>query len=286
MIRLFTDTSANLPVELLREHNITIVPFSYTVNGEPADYSTIDGFSGKAFYDAMRQGAFVKTSMINIVTFVLAFEEALKNGDDVMYIGMSGGISGAANSAAIAVKELKESYPERKITSIDTYAASLGEGIQVLRAVELINQGVAFEDIEMIILEERETICQYFTVDDLEYLKRGGRISNVTAFVGSLLHIKPILTGDEQGRIVICGKARGRKQAIITLADKYDRLAKDKNATVAIAHADDEGAADELISELKKRGFSGKTIVECYEPVTGSHVGPGTLAFFFAGTHK
>lgn len=141
MIRLFTDTSANLPVELLREHNITIVPFSYTVNGEPADYNTIDGFNGKAFYDAMRQGAFVKTSMINIVTFVLAFEEALKNGDDVMYIGMSGGISGAANSAAIAVKELKESYPERKITSIDTYAASLGEGIQVLRAVELINQG-------------------------------------------------------------------------------------------------------------------------------------------------
>lgn len=286
MIQLYTDTSANLPVSLLKQYNIKIIPFSYTVNGEPADYNTIDGFDGKSFYDDMRSGAFVKTSMINIVTFLLAFEESLKNGDDVLYIGMSGGISGAANAASIAVKELKESYPERNIASIDTYAASLGEGIQVLRAAKMIEQGVEFGDIVSSLLERRNIICQYFTVDDLEYLKRGGRISNITAWVGMLLHIKPVLTGDEQGRIVICGKARGRKQAILTLAEKYERLAEDKSADVAIAHADNPQGVEELIEEIKKRGFKGTPLVECYEPVTGSHVGPGALAFFFAGTHK
>lgn len=286
MIKLFTDTSANLPVKLLEKYNITVVPFSYTVNGEPADYNTIDGFNGKAFYNDMRAGAAIKTSMINIVTFMLAFEEALKNGDDVLYVGMSGGISGAANSAAIAVKELREAYPDRKIASIDTYAASLGEGLCVLDAANMINEGRSVEEIEKHILERRVNLCQYFTVDDLEYLKRGGRISNVTAFVGTLLHIKPMLTGDEMGRIVLCGKARGSRQALLHLLDKYDKLCRDKSLDVAIAHADNEEAANELLTELKNHGLTGECIIECYEPVTGSHVGPGAVAFFFDGIHK
>lgn len=281
MIQLFTDTSANLPDSLLRQHGIHVLPFTYTVDGQPATH-----FDGEAFYEAMRQGAVVQTSMINLLNIMEPMRAVLEQGDDVLYIGMSGGISGTAHAAALAAQELRAEFPQRRIATIDTYAASLGEGLQVLQAAEQIAQGAEFDTIVAEIEHDRHTMCQYFTVDDLEYLKRGGRISKVTAVVGTVLKIKPLLMGDETGHIVMCGKARGRRNALVSLAERYDALVADRSADIGIAHADAAADMEALLELLRERGFTGNCLRVLYEPVTGSHVGPGTVALFFRGIHK
>ena len=286
MTKLYTDTSANLPLALLREYDIAVIPFSYTVNGVAEDYNEETDFDGKAFYDAMRRGAEVKTSMVNPATAAAFFERALAQGDDVLYVGMSGGISGTAHAAALAAEELREKYPRAKIMTIDTYAASLGEGLQVLEAAELLRAGKSFEEVGDRILARRPHMCQFFTVDDLNYLKRGGRISGAAALVGSVLGIKPILRGDETGHIVSCGKVRGNKKAYAELADYFDKRALDKTACIGIAHADNREGTDYLLGLLRERGFTGECLEVYYEPVTGAHVGPGTVALFFYGTEK
>ena len=286
MIKIFTDTSANLPVSLTDKYNITVLPFSYTVNGKelPAD---ADGeFDGAEFYSAMRGGADIKTSMINPDFISAAFRKCLENGDDVLYIGMSGGISGTAHSASLAAEELREEFPERLISAIDTYAASLGEGLLVLEAARMLENGAPFSLIVEQISQRRRTMCQYFTVDDLAYLERGGRVSKAAAIVGTVLKIKPLLRGDDEGKIVQCGKTRGRKQSLTALADFYEKLAADKTEEIGIAHADDEAGAQFLLDALRQRGFTGECLTVCYEPVTGSHVGPGTVALFFQGIHR
>ncbi len=283
MTKLYTDTSANLPLALLREYDIAVIPFSYTVNGVAEDYNEETDFDGKAFYDAMRRGAEVKTSMVNPATAAAFFERALAQGDDVLYVGMSGGISGTAHAAALAAEELREKYPRAKIMTIDTYAASLGEGLQVLEAAELLRAGRSFEEVGDRILARRPHMCQFFTVDDLNYLKRGGRISGAAALVGSVLGIKPILRGDETGHIVSCGKVRGMKRAYQELANYYDGRALDKSEMLGIAHADNEEGAQALIALLRDKGFTGECLNVVYEPVTGAHVGPGTVALFFYG---
>ena len=286
MTKLYTDTSANLPLALLREYDIAVIPFSYTVNGVAEDYNEETDFDGKAFYDAMRRGAEVKTSMVNPATAAAFFERALAQGDDVLYVGMSGGISGTAQAAVIAAGELTEKYPARKIVTIDTYAASLGEGLQVLEAARMIEEGKSLDEIKAHLLSRRPHMCQFFTVDDLAYLKRGGRISGATALIGTVLSIKPILCGDETGHIVSCGKVRGMKRAYQELANYYDGRALDKGEMLGIAHADNEEGAQALIALLRENGFTGECLTVVYEPVTGAHVGPGTVALFFYGTEK
>ena len=283
MIRIYTDTSANLTPELIEKYALGVITFSYTVDGVEQDGAD---FEGKAFYGAMRAGAVVKTSMINVSEFSASFRKELAAGNDVIYVGMSGGISGSANAARIAVEELRAEFPERRIEAIDTYAASLGEGIQAINAAKLLAAGVGFDGIVERILAERRNMCQYFTVDDLEYLKRGGRIGRISTVVGTVLKIKPILMGDEKGRIVLCGKVRGRRQSLLALADRYSELVEDRDDDIGIAHADDEEGVEVLLTELRKRGFKGECITVCYEPVTGAHVGPGTVALFFSGIHK
>ena len=286
MTKLYTDTSANLPLALLREYDIAVIPFSYTVNGVAEDYSEETDFDGKAFYDAMRRGAEVKTSMVNPATAAAFFERALAQGDDVLYVGMSGGISGTAQAAVIAAGELTGKYPARKIVTIDTYAASLGEGLQVLEAARMIEEGKSLDEIKAHLLSRRPHMCQFFTVDDLAYLKRGGRISSATALIGTVLSIKPILRGDETGHIVSCGKVRGMKRAYQELANYYDGRALDKSEMLGIAHADNEEGAQALIALLRDKGFTGECLNVVYEPVTGAHVGPGTVALFFYGKEK
>lgn len=286
MLQLFTDTSANLPVALTKQHHITVVPFSYTVDGKETDYPDDVDFDGAAFYGAMRRGAVVKTSMVNPDLMANYFERALSQGDDVLYVGMSGGISGTAHAAAMAVQELQEEFPERKIATIDTYAASLGEGLLVLEAARMLENGAPFSLIVEQISRRRHTMCQYFTVDDLAYLERGGRVSKAAAIVGTVLKIKPLLRGDDEGKIVQCGKTRGRKQSLTALADFYEKLVADKSEEIGIAHADDAAGAQFLLDALRQRGFTGECLTVCYEPVTGSHVGPGTVALFFQGIHR
>lgn len=284
MTQLFTDTSANLPVEIIDEYGIEVVPFSYTIDG--VEYIPEREFDGKAFYAAMRAGSEVKTSMVNAGTFIEHFKAALDAGKDVLYIGMSGGISGTANAALMAKQELDEEYPDRKIVVIDTLAASLGEGLFVIKAAEQLKDGVALDAIEEAIRAQVPSMCQSFTVDDLKYLKNTGRVSGAAAIIGNVLSIHPILIGDYEGKIVVKAKVRGMKRTLDALAERYAELALSKTETIGIAHADNEEGKAYLVQRLRDKGLTGKCLSVCYEPVTGSHVGPGTVALFFFGTDR
>ena len=284
MTQLFTDTSANLPVEIIDEYGIEVVPFSYTIDG--VEYIPEREFDGKAFYAAMRAGSEVKTSMVNAGTFIERFKTALDAGKDVLYIGMSGGISGTANAALMAKQELDEEYPDRKIVVIDTLAASLGEGLFVIKAAEQLKDGVALDAIEEDIRAQVPSMCQSFTVDDLKYLKKTGRVSGAAAIIGNVLSIHPILIGDYEGKIVVKSKVRGMKRTLDALAERYAELALSKTETIGIAHADNEEGKAYLVQRLRDKGLTGKCLSVCYEPVTGSHVGPGTVALFFFGTDR
>lgn len=286
MIQIFTDTSANLPAAYIQKYSLRVIPLTYFVDGAEAHQDPAVDFDGKAYYDAMRSGTPVSTAMINLAAFLEPLHAALAAGDDVIYIGMSGGISGTAQAAVIAAGELTEKYPARKIVTIDTYAASLGEGLQVLEAARMIEEGKSLDEIKAHLLARRPHMCQFFTVDDLAYLKRGGRISSATALIGTVLSIKPILCGDETGHIVSCGKVRGMKRAYQELANYYDGRALDKSEMLGIAHADNEEGAQALIALLRDKGFTGECLNVVYEPVTGAHVGPGTVALFFYGKEK
>ena len=284
MTQLFTDTSANLPAEIIDEYGIEVVPFSYTIDG--VEYIPEREFDGKAFYAAMRAGSEVKTSMVNAGTFIERFKTALDAGKDVLYIGMSGGISGTANAALMAKQELDEEYPDRKIVVIDTLAASLGEGLFVIKAAEQLKDGVALDAIEEAIRAQVPSMCQSFTVDDLKYLKNTGRVSGAAAIIGNVLSIHPILIGDYEGKIVVKSKVRGMKRTLDGLAERYAELALSKTETIGIAHADNEEGKAYLVQRLRDKGLTGKCLSVCYEPVTGSHVGPGTVALFFFGTDR
>ena len=284
MTQLFTDTSANLPVEIIDEYGIEVVPFSYTIDG--VEYIPEREFDGKAFYAAMRAGSEVKTSMVNAGTFIERFKTALDAGKDVLYIGMSGGISGTANAALMAKQELDEEYPDRKIVVIDTLAASLGEGLFVIKAAEQLKDGVALDAIEGAIRAQVPSMCQSFTVDDLKYLKNTGRVSGAAAIIGNVLSIHPILIGDYEGKIVVKAKVRGMKRTLDALAERSAELALSKTETIGIAHADNEEGKAYLVQRLRDKGLTGKCLSVCYEPVTGSHVGPGTVALFFFGTDR
>ena len=284
MTQLFTDTSANLPAEIIDEYGIEVVPFSYTIDG--VEYIPEREFDGKAFYAAMRAGSEVKTSMVNAGTFIECFKTALDAGKDVLYIGMSGGISGTANAALMAKQELDEEYPDRKIVVIDTLAASLGEGLFVIKAAEQLKDGVALDAIEEAIRAQVPSMCQSFTVDDLKYLKNTGRVSGAAAIIGNVLSIHPILIGDYEGKIVVKAKVRGMKRTLDALAERYAELALSKTETIGIAHADNEEGKAYLVQRLRDKGLTGKCLSVCYEPVTGSHVGPGTVALFFFGTDR
>lgn len=284
MTQLFTDTSANLPVEIIDEYGIEVVPFSYTIDG--VEYIPEREFDGKAFYAAMRAGSEVKTSMVNAGTFIERFKAALDAGKDVLYIGMSGGISGTANAALMAKQELDEEYPDRKIVVIDTLAASLGEGLLVVKAAEQLRDGAALDAIEEDIRAQVPHMCQSFTVDDLKYLKKTGRVSGAAAIIGNVLSIHPILIGDYEGKIVVKSKVRGMKRTLDALAERYAELSLSKTETIGIAHADNEEGKAYLVQRLRDKGLTGKCLSVCYEPVTGSHVGPGTVALFFFGTDR
>ncbi|MBQ7129299.1 MAG: DegV family protein [Clostridia bacterium] len=282
MISLFTDSAANLPKEIIQKYNINVVSFSYSVNGSEEDELAVN-FDGKLFYDAMRNGAQIKTSMVNITKFFEAFEKELLKGKDILYIGLSGGVSGTANAAKIAAEELKVKYPDRKICAIDSLGASLGEGLLVIKAAKNIKKGIEFDKIIKKIYDAIPLLCQCFTVDDLKYLKSTGRVSGAAAFVGGLLGIKPLLIGNEYGKIVVYDKIRGAKKALDALAERYANFVTDKARDIGIAHADNIVGVEYLLEKLKEKGFCGKSLTVCYEPVTGSHVGPGTIALFFYG---
>ncbi len=282
IFKVITDTSANLPTDLLEKNNIGVIPFRYYVNGAENTCLNTLGFDGVTFYNAMREGASVTTSQITPQDYIDYMEPILASGEDILFVSMSSGISGSYHCAELAAEELLEVFPQRRIRLVDTIGASLGEGLLVLRAMKERLLGRTLDEVADKLLQLRHRLCNVFTVDDLNYLRKGGRLSNLSFIVGTLLHIKPLLKGDTEGKIVAFAKIRGRKKAIEALADRYDQFVVDAaSQTVGIAHADCPKDAQYLIDLLNRNHPPKDVLNVCYEPVTGSHVGPGTLALFF-----
>ena len=279
MVRIMTDNAANLPKALLEQYGIGELCLTYTVDGAPAD--TDAEFDGRSFYDAMRRGAVVQTSMVTPDTARRGMEPHLINGDDVLYVGLSGGVSGTCWGVGLVARELAEQYPERKIRVLDTRGASLGEGLIVLEAARLAAEGRVLEEIVVRCEELCGKMRQHFMVDDLKFLRKGGRISGSAALAGTLLQIKPILQGDEEGKIVMLAKARGKKAGMEELVKLYDQMVEDRSTPVGISHAGSPADALHVATRLRQVGCAGEILTVCHEPVTGAHVGPGMLAVYF-----
>ena len=272
---ILTDTSANLPTPLLQQHDVAVAPFSYFIDGAEHSCMDTESFDGAAYYGAMRKGPVVTTSLVN---------PRLEAGEDILFVGMSSGISGSFGSAKLAAGDLREEFPERDIQLVDTLGASLGEGILVLRAIEMRESGASLAETAAALREMRWRMYQIFTVDDIMYLRRTGRLSNAKAIVASVLHIKPILKGNEEGAIVAVDKVRGRRKSIDALVERYRKyVAAPETQTVGIAHADCAEDARYLADALRIVAPPKEIMTVMYEPVTGSHVGPGALALFFLG---
>ena len=239
------------------------------------------------FYERMRKGNVARTAAVNMEAFKNAFEPYLQAGKDLLYIGFSSGLSTTVNSGAMAAKELMEAYPDRKIVTVDTLAASAGHGLMVYLTVQEKRKGATLEQAAKFVEDTRLHICHWFTVDDLVYLKRGGRVSATAAFVGGVLKIKPVLHVDDAGHLINMCKVRGRRASIKALADKFGELAVDpENNTVFISHGDCIEDARLLEQMLTERFGATVKVITYIGPVIGSHSGPGTLALFFVGRER
>lgn len=281
---ILTDTSANIPIEILKAQNIHALPFSYFIDGAEYTCENTQAFDSAAFYGAIRRGTKVNTSLINPQKYYDWFESFLSDGQDILFIGMSSGISGSFEKAVLAGQQLHEKYPDRKIETIDSLGASLGEGLLAIRAAELRDQGISLEENALNIRSLVPRMCQVFTVDDLMHLRRTGRLSNAAAVVATVLNIKPLLKGNQNGCIVSFAKLLGRKRSVEAIADQYAKLVEHpEEQTIGIAHADCEKDAKYLIDLINRSAPPKEILTVDYEPVTGSHVGPGALALFFLG---
>ena len=277
-----TDTSSNLPTALVRQYDLKEIAFSYFYEGEEHQCLDTEAFDGDAYYERIKKGLRVTTSQIAPQTYVDFFEPFLQEGQDLIYVAMSSGISGSCNSAYIAANELMEKYPERRVEVVDTRGAALGEGLIALQAAKMRDEGVNTELAAARLRVVSERMFNVFTVDDLMHLKRGGRLSNVSAMIGTVLQIKPILKGNEEGKIVAFAKVRGRRQSIRTLAQMYDRLVVEpEKQLVGIVEAGCKDEAAQLAAMLRENHPPREILTVEYEPVTGSYVGPGALALFF-----
>lgn len=279
---IFTDSACDIKPELLAEWGVPYRSLTFRFDGEEKEYSN-DDMSVVEFYNKMREGGVAKTAAVNADAFAAMFEdEALKLGKDVLYLGFSSGLSTTYNSARIASIDLKEKYPDAKIIVVDTLSASAGEGLMVYLTVEQKKNGATIEEAEAFARDLVGRMGIWFTVDDLVYLKRGGRVSPTAAFVGNLLGIKPVLYMDNEGHLIPVTKVRGRRTAIMAMADKYTEKAVHKeDGTVFISHSDCPADAQLLADTLKERHGVNVKVITDVGPVIGAHSGPGTLALFF-----
>lgn len=276
-----TDTSGNLLNKQVREYDLKVLPFSYYIDGREHTCLDTDAFDGDAYYAMLNGSVRVTTSQINPEAYAECFRTYLPFGD-VVYVAMSSGISGSCQSALLGAELALEDYPDRRIEVVDTRGASLGEGLVAIRAAELRDADMDTEAAARELRALSERMFNVFTVNDLMYLRRGGRLSNLAAVVGTVLHIKPILKGAEDGRIVAFAKVRGRRRSIEALAAEYDALAvRPETQTVGIAHAACRADAEYLAELLNRNRPPKEILLVDYEPVTGAHVGPGALALFF-----
>lgn len=285
---VFTDGCSNLPGAMLKELDIRVLPCSYTMDGEPGVYEgDIDAFDTHAYYDKLRNGSVLKTSLLNTHLFLTHMRPELEQGLDVIYVGMSSGISGTIQAARMAAEELMEEFPGRTVRVVDSLGAGFGPGLLSCRASDLRAEGKTAAEAADILDKEVMQLLQFFTVDDLNFLKRTGRVSGATAMIGTVLNIKPLLWGDPTGHIVACGKYRGRKKVIDAIVELYRTKAVDaQNQRVAISHGDCPEEAEALAQRICEICEPKELIVCPHEPFTGAHVGPGMLALFFFGESR
>jgi len=282
-----TDSSCDLPAFYLDEPMFRVAALIFHINGVEYSNDLDGGVSSHDFCEMMRGGATPTTSQVTPARCYEEFEPILKEGRDILHLGFSSALSGSTNSAVIAADELRAKYPERKIIVIDTLAASLGQGLMVHLVLKKRKEGSNLEETADYARSIIQNICHYFTVDDLVYLYRGGRVSRTSAVLGGILGIRPILYVDPAGSLVPIGKVRGRKASLNALLEKMS--AKLKGSTpdiVFISHADCEGEAQNMENEIKKRFGAKYVLIHTIGPVISAHVGPGTMAVFFLGDSR
>lgn len=283
MYQIVTDSCCDFSADRYEELGLSLVPLSVTFRGETYPDSNDDRM--KELYAGLRQGESASTAAVNPESWAAKFRMALEQGMDVLAVAFSSGLSATYQSAVIAADELSEEFPDRKIYVVDSLAASLGQGLLVWHAVRLQREGKSIEEVLEWLEENRMRCCHWFTVDDLMYLRRGGRISTATAIMGTMLSMKPLLHVDNDGKLINMGKVRGRRAAIEALAKKFSEL-DGRPDTVFISHGDCVEDARLLEKLLKEKHGVKEVYINYIGTVIGSHAGPGTLAMFFMGRER
>lgn len=285
---LLTDSSADLPAELVEELDVEVLPLSFTIRGTTLqNWPDNRDMAPAEFYRMLREGESATTSAVNVTEFVEKMEPHLKAGRDVLVAAFSSGLSATCHSAQIAAAELAEQYPERKVYVVDTLCASLGQGLLVWYAARMRQAGKGIDEVRDWMEENKLRLCHWFTVDDLHFLKRGGRVSPAVAMVGTMLSIKPVMHVDDEGHLVKVGTARGRNASLRALVDHMAETAiEPAGQTVFISHGDCAGDAEKVAADVKARFGVETVLVNYVGPVIGAHSGPGTVALFFLGRKR
>lgn len=282
-----TDSTCDLPESYYKEHGIRIICLTFTIEGASYLDNDTSALTKPEFYNKMRNGKLTSTSQVNSEDFIEKIEPLLKDGKDILFIAFSSGLSGSYQSSVLGANELREKYPDRKIIVIDSLCASMGEGLMVDYVIKNRKNGMSIEDNAKWVEENKLNLCHWVTVDSLNHLQRMGRISKTSALFGGLIGIKPIIHMDNEGKLTVVSKARGRAASLTTLVDIMEKTAiNPKDQTVFISHADALEDAEIVAKKVEER-LGVKTILINYiGPVIGSHAGPGTIALFFMGTER
>lgn len=280
-----TDSTVDLQKAFLEKNHVLTISLSYIMDG--VTYKDLDGLSHEEFFEKLRKGSLPTTSQINPEEARKLLEPVVKEGKDILYIGFSSGLSGSYNSVRMAADDLMEDYPEAKIITIDSLCASMGEGLLLYKTLQLKEQGKKLDEITEWIEENKLHICHNVTVDDLNHLHRGGRISKTTAVLGTMVKIKPIIHMDNEGKLVVIGKERGRKKSLLALLDKMEKQMQGyENDVVMITHGDCIEDAKYLAEQIRKRFGIENIIINGIGSVIGSHTGAGVVAVFFMGNER
>ncbi len=285
---IVTDSSCDLPAELAQELELAVLPLTLTLGGkEYANYLDGREIGFSEFYGRIRQGEVAVTAAANLEGYLSIMEPILQAGKDILLMVFSSGLSSTYQVSLLAAEELSQKYPQRKILPVDTLCASMGQGLLVYLAARQRGEGKSLQEVRDWVEKEKYHLCHWFTVDDLMYLKRGGRLNAATALVGTALGIKPVLHIDNEGHLINMGKARGRRASLTALVDKMAELAVEPQGQVAfISHGDCLEDAKAVEQMLKQRLGVKKVIISYVGPVIGAHTGPGVVALFFLGKER